>query len=298
METPMPNHPSTRPPLRRSAPSSRRRSLSAFTLLELLTVIIIIAILVGILLPVISKVRQSAYAADTKNELASIQNAIERYYQVFQAYPGPIPNANIYNSANAPTLTDATGNPAPTLEPKQITMSENLVLGLLGGLKYDSTDTKWKYDHSLIGKGPQSLNPNNPRGYSAYLDNVNLSDGQFKDDAGSATDSSIPEFVDRFPHPLPILYLRANVGNTGVISSTTTFTGQYQYDLTQILGYTVADSSGNYIGVGRGLKIQGLNNLTTPPTGTIDPREYFASLNDPEWKAATIDPANFVTPKQ
>ncbi len=71
-----------------------------------------------------------------------------------------------------------------------------------------------------MGTGPLNLNPNQPKKYSPFGENKNLSwraendkrTGQFKDDAGSATDTIIPEFVDTFPDPMPVLVLRARKG--------------------------------------------------------------------------------------
>ena len=57
-----------------------RQRNHAFTLVELLIVIGIIAILIGILIPVVNSARKSAYAASTRNQIQVLSNAIDRYY--------------------------------------------------------------------------------------------------------------------------------------------------------------------------------------------------------------------------
>ena len=60
----------------------RRRSTSAaFTLIELLVTMIIIVVLVGILIPAVSKMRQKGQEASTRNQLNGLVAAIDRFHQ-------------------------------------------------------------------------------------------------------------------------------------------------------------------------------------------------------------------------
>jgi type II secretory pathway pseudopilin PulG len=303
----------------------RRRERGAFTLVELLIVIGIIVVLIGILLPVVSKIRRAAQAANTKNFVAELGGAIDRYQTDFRAYPGPLSN-NEMDIADIGTTYTPGGYPTfgfPASAPgfditsqsasqagQHFTMSENLVLGLLGGLHADTTISgQLDYDPSAVGGGPYSLNTvGTPKRYSAYLDDKQLSwrngsagrTGQYQDDAASANDSLIPEFVDSFPDAMPILYMRAKVGanptppTPGVAGLgytapynpviTDDFTASAkdgsgnsapragQYDLSQIIAYTGAytgtwpsltiDSSASPAGASIGV---GKSQPSTPP---------------------------------
>jgi len=212
----------------------------------MLTVIGIIVLLVSILLPVVSAVRTKGHVADTQAMLARIAAGIESYHADFHAYPGPLHNYQIYNGGMP---VEVNGVKIDGInDTTKITQSENLVLGLLGGLVFK--DGKYTYDDTAVGNGPISLNSKNPKKYRAYMDKVSLSDGDFKDEAGDADDSNIREFVDRFPSPMPILYMRANVGATGIVSKELQRGAQQQYDLKQIKAYTLVDP-GKMIGVGK-----------------------------------------------
>jgi len=230
----------------------RRR---AFSLVELLMVIVIIGFLMTLILPVVTKVRERAYVADTMAQINALRAAIEAYQMAFGSYPGPLGDLDMYNSANLP-LNIPTGGP-----PQQVSMAENLVLGLLGGLYLDNSN-QVVYDPSLVGQGPRDLRTtqmHRNRTYKPFYENWagQLSEGRFHDGGrfvpglGLALDTDIPEFLDRFPQqPMPILYLRARVGASGIISGASS-PSLYQYDLRQISSYT---------------SIHGGQDVAAPPT--------------------------------
>ena len=220
---------------------------SGFTLVEMLTVIGIIVLLMSILLPVVSSVRSRGHQADTQAMLSRIASGIESYHGDFRAYPGPLHNGQIYNGGMPVDIELAAGTTG-TFEKTQITMAENLVLGLLGGLRVDATG-KITFDKDAVGNGPLSLSPRNPKKSRAYMDKVSLSAGDYTEDPSNpeqVKDTLIPEFLDKQPDPMPILYMRAKSGATGIVSDKKPIGEQEQYDLKQIEAYVTAN-----IGIGR-----------------------------------------------
>ena len=59
--------------------NTTKRKLSAFTLIELLIVIVIIAILASVAFPVTALVMEQARKAEAKNEVSNLVNAIKMY---------------------------------------------------------------------------------------------------------------------------------------------------------------------------------------------------------------------------
>jgi len=261
------------------------RSSSAFTLIELLVVIMIIGILVSILIPVVTSIRRKGYAASTLAQINALRGAIEAYQGTYNAYPGPVPDHYMYQvtpgQAPLPLNMNAANGSG------QMTMHENMVLGLMGGLEYVGGSVS--YNPANVGIGPRSLNPASPAQHTAFYTNTKeLSPGFFSDKVDNAGrpvptcfDTDVPEFVDRFDQPMPLLYLRARRGAKGVMSDVKNYGASepsqlYQYDVRQYYSYICDPAGGSpSSGILIGGRIQGpFYDLAAskPQSGIGDPK--------------------------
>ena len=216
----------------------RAQPRSGFTLVELLVTIGIIAALVGILIPVATRIRRSAQVAETQNMINRLQAAITAYQQEHAGYPGLFANREVLN------VNGATGGNQTI----KATSSENLVLSLAGGynpnLPSNPSGNQFvipTYDATTVSQGPMSCNWRKPQRYRAHMDVQanDLSTSRAESNLGSAA----PEFIDRFSQPKAIIYLRANVGAQGIVGDNDT---GFQYNGTHMDAYLPA---GGYKGL-------------------------------------------------
>ncbi len=270
-----------------------RPQRSGFTITELLVAIGIIVLLIGILLPALSKALQRAKVSQTQSTMQEFAKAIEAFQQEFGYYPGLIPEATL---ASDP----------------RISSTENAILHLMGGAvgsddpAYASFTTGWtaytigsgantytfKVNINEVGKGPRIAGKQYPPFFAPKSDEFAAIIGQVAGLSGSDTPLvDLPDVLDAWGQP--VIYLRSlrEVGDLvgGVSNAQFAIASNAPYVLSNALGELEKSQASSLLNPASGvtpsvdaalaqiIRSPGFGAAGTPLTGT--PRGKFVLIS-------------------
>src|SRR4051812_305453 len=171
------------------------RARPGFTLIELLVVIAIIAVLIGLLLPAVQKVREAAARASCQNNMSQLGKALYNFESANGAFPP------------AYTFTPPT-NPS---DPKTI-VSYSWGAAILGQLEQGALASQYKLDTVFCDRAPTMGNGTNEALIQTHL---KVFQCPASPEPNRLYDFTIPKAATGLPFDLPF---KASAADYGVIS--------------------------------------------------------------------------------
>lgn len=268
---------------------SHRRRRAGFTLIELLTVVAIISLLIGILLPSLSRARDQARTATVAGMLSGIDKALDMFHNDFKQYPDSRLRVDPITGWLDPT---GMGVPADNM---MLSGAHWLARALVGHdtSGVDANGYVMADGATLALNPPLTYTDLNPNGRYGDRKGIYMEGEIFaRDDSGERFPGTAPDavgytrrmvVVDEY-YDSPVLYYRANVRaqrafcNVGVATDPL---GTYRVqDNERITGKTVTAGGGGPSGSPSvvGWDFAGVGVL---PNGLYHPLGQFINSDDP-----------------
>jgi prepilin-type N-terminal cleavage/methylation domain-containing protein len=149
----------------RAHPSPSRTTQSAFTLIELLTVIAIIAVLMGLLFPALQGAKDQARRAEAATTVRGIVSACKSYYNDYGKYP-PVEAAR---DGDFYSFGDMTNASCKANNSDLFDILRKISRGV-------NTDHKLNKRQQQYYEGPKAKDPKNPR--SGFCDGSDFGGGR------------------------------------------------------------------------------------------------------------------------
>jgi type II secretory pathway pseudopilin PulG len=185
----------------------RRRR--AFTITELLVAIGIIVLLIGILLPALSKALANAKRSQTSSTLQEFAKAIESFQQEFGFYPGLVPEETLASdpriSSTENALLHLMGGAVAEDDPAYASFTSGWTEYTIGS---GGNSFKFKVNGFEIGKGPRIAGKQYAPFFAPKSDEFGNTTGQVGGVDGSSSPLvDLPDVLDAWGQP--VLYFRA-----------------------------------------------------------------------------------------
>ena len=152
-------------------PNSARRKASAFTLIELLTVVAILVILMTITVAIMRNAQQTGARKKTEGQLSVLVGGIGNYYDFYNEYPEPLDNTGEGGDGAKALYQALSGDGTDMLVTGQETVPSDGEIGTEGEVFVEGLDPN-SNKHGLVNTRYELVDPYGQRWrYQKYISN-------------------------------------------------------------------------------------------------------------------------------